>query len=81
MPFTVYVNILPQENLLDPQGKAILFALHDLQFSEVANVRVGKRIRLEVDAPDAPTAVERARTAAQKLLANPISETFEIELA
>ena len=80
MSFTVYVNVLPQDNLLDPQGKATLHALHELHFTETKNVRIGKRIKLEIDAPDASTALDRAKVAAQQLLANPISETFELEL-
>ena len=81
MTFDIYVNILPLPALLDPAGKATLQGLHQLGFDGVTQVRIGKRIHLSIDAETAADAVELARRAAEKLLVNPVMETFTIERA
>lgn len=78
--FNAYVNVLPKEEILDPQGKATLGGLHSLGHAAVQNVRVGKRIRLSVDAPTAQAAQEIATQAANQMLANLIMEYFTIEV-
>lgn len=79
MTFTVYVNVLPHPEILDPQGKATLNGLHHMEFSAIRQVRVGKRILLTVEAPNPEAASQQAQQAAHKLLANPITEVFELE--
>ncbi|MGH7501223.1 MAG: phosphoribosylformylglycinamidine synthase subunit PurS [Longimicrobiales bacterium] len=78
--FMVEVRITPRPGLLDPQGKAIHGALRSLEFDEVEDVRVGKllRLRLLADSPDGArtTADEMCR----KLLANPVTEDYEIAI-
>lgn len=78
--YDIEVRISPREGLLDPQGKAIHSALHSLEFDEVESVRVGRLLRLKLLADSA----EGARTAAddmcRKLLANPVTEDYEIEI-
>ena len=78
MKYFVYIAIERKEAILDPQGKAIEHALESLGFRQIENTRVGKLIRLTVDAatPDSARAV--AEQAAEKLLANPIMETFSV---
>ncbi len=78
MKYFVYIAIERKEAILDPQGKAIEHALESLGFQEVENTRVGKFIRLTVDAaaPEAARAI--AESASEKLLANPIMETFSV---
>jgi phosphoribosylformylglycinamidine synthase PurS subunit len=76
--FHVAVHIVPRRGLLDPQGKAVTDALHTLGFDGVRDVHVGRHIVLDVDAPDAKAADASARTMCQKLLANPVTEDFEI---
>jgi phosphoribosylformylglycinamidine synthase subunit PurS len=80
MKYTVYVNILPHTELLDPQGKATLGGLHSLGFDAIADVRVGKRIELHLDAHDREAAKKLAEEAAKKLLINPIMEGFSVEV-
>lgn len=77
--FVVYVNILPHPQILDPQGKATLGGLHHLGFEAVQEVRVGKRIQLQVAAASADQALKLADEAAKKLLANPITEVYTLE--
>ena len=80
MAYTVYVNILPHDNLLDPAGKATEKGMLQLGFAGVSQVRVGRRIRLSVEAASTDAAKEIATEAAKKLLANAIMEKFEVEV-
>jgi phosphoribosylformylglycinamidine synthase subunit PurS len=79
--FRIAVHITPRKGLLDPQGKAVTDALHTLGFQSVTNVHVGRYIIVESDAYDATTAEEAVTEMCKKLLANPVTEDFEIESA
>lgn len=76
--FRVAVHIVPRRGLLDPQGKAVADALHTLGFDGVQDVHVGRHIVLDVAAADARSADSSVRVMCQKLLANPVTEDFEI---
>jgi len=76
--FRVSVHIVPRRGLLDPQGKAVADALHSLGFSGVAGVHVGRHLVIETDARDASAAEASVRTMCDRLLANPVTEDFEI---
>jgi phosphoribosylformylglycinamidine synthase subunit PurS len=80
MKFLAEINVMPHKNLLDPQGKAVTGGIHSLGLNTVENVRVGKRISLEVKADNADDARAIAETACKKLLANPVMEYFEISI-
>ena len=79
--FRIAVHITPRKGLLDPQGKAVTDALHTLGFQSVTNVHVGRYVIVESDAYDAITAEEAVMEMCKKLLANPVTEDFEIESA
>jgi phosphoribosylformylglycinamidine synthase subunit PurS len=79
--FRIAVHITPRKGLLDPQGKAVSDALHTLGFKAVRNVHVGRYIIIETDSYDAITAEEAVIEMCGKLLANPVTEDFEIESA
>jgi phosphoribosylformylglycinamidine synthase len=70
---------MPLKELLDPQGKAVMGGLANLGLTAIQDVRVGKNISVQVVADSADQAKELARAAAQKLLANPVMEYFELE--
>ncbi len=78
MTYFVYIAIERKEAILDPQGKAIEHALGSLGFREIENTRVGKLIRLSVDAANPDEARSIAEQASGKLLANPIMESFSV---
>jgi phosphoribosylformylglycinamidine synthase len=80
MNYTVAINVMPLKNLLDPQGKAVLGGLENLGLTQVMDVRIGKRIILEVEAADEDAAKKVAEKAATKLLANQVMEHFEISI-
>jgi phosphoribosylformylglycinamidine synthase len=64
--------------MLDPQGTAVSHALHALGFTDVADVRVGRNIVLDLAAPSASGADDVVRDMCERLLANPVTEDFEI---
>ncbi len=80
MTYTVQVKVMPLKDLLDPQGKAVMGGLKNLNITNVADVRIGKHIDLQVDAATKEEAAAIAEEATKKLLANPVMEYFEIEV-
>lgn len=79
MTYIVEIKVMPLKELLDPQGKAVLGGLANLGLSAIQDVRVGKNITVQVTADSVDQAKELARTAAKKLLANPVMEYFELD--
>jgi phosphoribosylformylglycinamidine synthase subunit PurS len=79
--FRVSIQIVPRKGLLDPQGKAVADALHALNFSDVADARIGRYIVLDIDATSAADAEKSARAMCDKLLANPVTEDYLIAAA
>jgi phosphoribosylformylglycinamidine synthase len=79
MTYNVEIKVMPLKDLLDPQGKAVMGGLANLGLTAIQDVRVGKNISVQVVADSADQAKELARAAAQKLLANPVMEYFELE--
>jgi phosphoribosylformylglycinamidine synthase len=65
--------------IMDVQGTAVRRALGGLGFTEVADVRIGKIIELDVDVPSVEAGRRRVTEMCQKLLANPLLEEFTIE--
>ena len=78
MSIRVHVRIIPRGGILDPQGQAVEHALDVLGFAGVTNVRVGKAIELEIDAPSAAEAETIAKSMCERLLANPVTEDYLI---
>ena len=78
MAFLASVNVMLKEGIADPQGQTIERALPALGFSGVDEVRVGKRIRLRVDASDEQEARRQIEAMCERLLANPVIESYEV---
>ncbi|HEX5437449.1 MAG TPA: phosphoribosylformylglycinamidine synthase subunit PurS [Gemmatimonadaceae bacterium] len=76
--FRASVRIMPRRGILDPQGTAVAHALHALGFTDVGDVRIGKNIVLDLSAPSASGADDAVRNMCEQLLANPVTEEFEI---
>ena len=76
--FRIALHIVPRRGILDPQGKAVADALHSLEFTQVTDVRVGRFIVLDLEAISADAARTGARTMCEQLLANPVTEDFDI---
>ena len=73
------VLVRPKTGILDPQGEAVERALGHLGF-EVADARVGKVVDLDVSAEDEADARAQVEKMCEQLLANPLIESYEIEL-
>ena len=78
MRFRFEVLVSLKEDLLDPQGKAIMGALPTLGWGNVADVRVGKHIALVVDADDQAEARTQVEEIARRFLSNPVIEDFDV---
>ena len=76
--FSFEVLVTLKDGLADPQGKAVESALPALGWSNVSHVRVGKHIRLEVDAADRATARTQVEEMAERLLSNPVIEDAHV---
>lgn len=78
MKARVFVTL--KNGVLDPQGKAIGNALHNLGFASVGDVRQGKVIEIELSESDSTRAKAQLKDMCEKLLANTVIEKYEIEL-
>lgn len=78
--FRLEIRVVPRPGLLDPEGKAIQSALHSLDYEQVHEVRVGKLLYLNVEAASSEDAREGAEVMCKRLLANPVTEDFEIDV-
>jgi phosphoribosylformylglycinamidine synthase len=78
MKARVYVTL--KQSVFDPQGQTIADALHSLGYTNVGDVRQGKFFELELDAPSAAQAQQIASEVANKVLANPVIESYRVEV-
>ena len=78
--FRLEIRVTPRPGLLDPEGKAIQHALHSLDYEQVRDVRVGKLLYVNVEAASNEEAREGAEAMCRRLLANPVTEDFEIDV-
>ncbi len=74
MRYVAHVEVSLKPGLLDPQGKAIEGSLPALGWSNVSDVRVGKYVRLVVDATDLEAATTQIGDMSRRLLSNPVIE-------
>jgi phosphoribosylformylglycinamidine synthase PurS subunit len=75
----VSVLVRPKPGILDPQGEAVENSLRHLGFS-VETARIGRLVDLEVEATNEAEAREQVEKMCAELLANPLIESYEIEL-
>jgi phosphoribosylformylglycinamidine synthase len=73
------VLVRPKEGILDPQGQAVETSLRQLGFS-VGEARIGRVVDLDVEASDPAQARAAVEEMCKQLLANPLIESYEIEL-
>ena len=74
----VYVTLKP--SVFDPQGRVVADALNTLGYADVKDVRQGKFFEVEIDGKDAVVAKTRVTEMADKLLANPVIESYRVEV-
>ena len=80
MKFEAQVEVTHLPGVLDPQGATVERALPALGYTNVSDVRIGKSIRLVVDAADAEAAIAQVDEMCHRLLANPVIEAFTVEV-
>lgn len=78
MHVKIFVSL--KGGVLDPQGKAVERSLHTLGYKEVQDVRMGKYVEVDIDAPSREAAAARVREMCEKLLANPVIEEYRFEI-
>ena len=78
MKARVFVTLKP--SVFDPQGRTIADALHSLGYTGIGNVRQGKYFEVEVNAASADEAKRLVGDVADKVLANPVIESYRIEI-
>lgn len=78
MKARVFVTLKP--SVFDPQGRTVAEALHTLGYGSVHDVRQGKYFELDLDAKSAEQARALAAEVADKLLANPVIESYRVEV-
>ena len=80
MKFKAEIDVMPLDALLDPQGKAVSSSMKNIGLPEIDGVRIGRHIRLFVDATSKDEASAKVDTACKKLLSNQIMESYTFEL-
>ncbi len=80
MKFKAEIDVMPLDALLDPQGKAVTNSMKNIGLSEISGVRVGRHMRLFVEADSKADAEAKVDTACKKLLANQIMESYTFSL-
>jgi phosphoribosylformylglycinamidine synthase PurS subunit len=83
MKFKAEIDVMPLDALLDPQGKAVTNSMKTIGMADMTGVRIGRHVRLFVEAASKEEATQRVDEACKKLLANAIMEsyTFSVEAA
>jgi phosphoribosylformylglycinamidine synthase subunit PurS len=81
MKFIAEIDVMPHKELLDPQGKAVVNNMKNLDLSGVEDVRIGRHVSMTLEATSEAEARQKVETACQKLLANLIMETYTYTLA
>ena len=74
------VTVMLKDGVLDPQGEAVKHALQSLKYNEVESVRQGKVIELVLDETSEEAANKSIQEMCEKLLANTVIESYEIEI-
>lgn len=73
------VTIMPKRNVLDPQGKAVVRAIHQIGTETVRDARVGKVIELDIAGNDAERIRPKLEEICRDLLSNPVIEDYHLE--
>ena len=78
--FKVKVEVKLKPVVLDPQGKTVLSALHNLGYDKVEDARIGKLIELKIAGEDVDKVREKVNDMCMKLLSNPVIEDFVVNV-
>lgn len=76
MKFKAEIDVMPLDALLDPQGKAVTNSMKNIGLPEIDGVRIGRHVRLFVEAATQEQAEQKVEEACKKLLSNQIMESY-----
>jgi len=76
MKFKAEIDVMPLDALLDPQGKAVTNSMQNIGLPEISGVRIGRHIRLFIEAASKSEAEQKTEDACKKLLSNQIMESY-----
>jgi phosphoribosylformylglycinamidine synthase len=76
MKFKAEIDVMPLDALLDPQGKAVTNSMKNIGLPEIDGVRIGRHVRLFVEATTKNEAEQKVEEACKKLLSNQIMESY-----
>ncbi len=74
------IKIMPKAGILDPQGTTVMHSLESMGYRGIDDVRIGKYIEIKLDQKSRTEAEDEVRGMCQKLLANPVIESFDFEI-
>ncbi|GAB5418313.1 MAG: phosphoribosylformylglycinamidine synthase subunit PurS [Crocinitomicaceae bacterium] len=80
MRFKAEIDVMPLDALLDPQGKAVTGSMKNIGLDTIDGVRIGRHVRLFVEASSEEDANKMVDEACKKLLANQIMESYVYEV-
>jgi len=81
MKFKAEIDVMPLDALLDPQGQAVSSSMGNVGLPEIDGVRIGRHIRLFVEADSQEIAEQKVDEACKKMLANQIMESYTFSLS
>lgn len=76
MKFKAEIDVMPLDALLDPQGKAVTNSMKNIGLPEIDGVRIGRHVRLFIEAQSKEAAEQKVEEACKKLLSNQIMESY-----
>ena len=80
MKFKAEIDVMPLDALLDPQGKAVSNSMTNIGLPEIEGIRIGKHIRLFIEADNQSVAEQKVDEACKKLLSNQIMDSYKFEV-
>lgn len=80
MHFQVQVQVTLRPSVLDPAGAAVESSLHQLGYTGIQQLRIGKWIQFQLEATDQIQAHEQTRQMCERMLANPVIEVYSIQI-
>ncbi len=80
MKFKAEIDVMPLEALLDPQGKAVTSSMKNIGLEMIDGVRIGRHVRLFIEASSKEDAESKVEEACKKLLANQIMESYSYSI-
>ncbi len=81
MKFKAEIDVMPLDALLDPQGKAVSSSMGNVGLPEIDGVRIGRHIKLFVEADSQEIAEQKVDEACKRMLANQIMESYTFSLS